>query len=101
MLIFEIAEQMTTGDQLHNALKRLALALDQLDAAAERRLKTAERRSDMQEEFAVLQDDRARLAVELDGAVARSQSLELANNEVARRLAKARETIEEMMSNVM
>ncbi|MEI9914753.1 MAG: DUF4164 family protein [Methylovirgula sp.] len=55
----------------------------------------------MEEEFAVLQDDRARLAVELDGAVARSQSLELANNEVARRLAKARETIEEMISHVV
>jgi hypothetical protein len=88
---------MTTGDPLTSALKRLALALDQLEAAAERRLKTAERRSDIEEEFAVLQDDRARLAVELDGAVARSQSLELANNEVARRLARAREAIEEVM----
>ena len=68
---------------------------------SERRLKAAEQRSDVEEEFAVLQDDRARLAVELDGAVARSQSLELANNEVARRLAKARETIEEMMSHVV
>lgn len=61
----------------------------------------AAQRSDIEEEFAVLQDDRARLAVELDGAVARSQSLELANNEVARRLAKAREAIEEMMSHVV
>ena len=31
-------------------------------------------------------DDRSRLAVELDGAVARARSLELANGEVARRL---------------
>lgn len=92
---------MTTGNRLDNALKRLAVALDQLEAASERRLKAAEQRSDTEEEFAVLQDDRARLAVELDGAVARSQSLELANNEVARRLAKARETIEEMMSHVV
>jgi hypothetical protein len=92
---------MTTANRLDNALKRLAVALDQLEAASERRLKAAEQRSDVEEEFAVLQDDRARLAVELDGAVARSQSLELANNEVARRLAKARETIEEMMSHVV
>jgi chromosome segregation ATPase len=92
---------MTSNDHFNTALRRLALALDQLEAAAERRLKTAERRSDIEEEFAVLQDDRARLAVELDGAVARSQSLELANNEVAHRLAKAREAIEEMMSNVV
>ncbi|MGP8231165.1 MAG: DUF4164 family protein [Methylovirgula sp.] len=92
---------MTTANRLDNALKRLAVALDQLEAASERRLKVAERRGDVEEEFAVLQDDRARLAVELDGAVARSQSLELANNEVARRLAKAREAIEEMMSHVV
>ncbi len=92
---------MTTANRLDNALKQLAVALDQLEAASERRLKAAEQRSDVEEEFAVLQDNRARLAVELDGAVARSQSLELANNEVARRLAKARETIEEMMSHVV
>ncbi|QAY95862.1 hypothetical protein CWB41_09055 [Methylovirgula ligni] len=92
---------MTTANRLDNALKRLAVALDQLEAASERRLKVAEQRSDVEEEFAVLQDDRARLAVELDGAVARTQSLELANNEVARRLAKAREAIEEMMSHVV
>ncbi len=92
---------MTTANRLDNALKQLAVALDQLEAASERRLKAAEQRSDVEEEFAVLQDDRARLAVELDGAVARTQSLELANNEVARRLAKAREVIEEMMSHVV
>lgn len=83
---------MTITNRLNSALKRLAVALDQLEAAAERRSKMAEQRSDIEEEFAVLQDDRARLAVELDGAVARSQSLELANNEVARRLAKAKQS---------
>jgi chromosome segregation ATPase len=92
---------MTSANRLDNALKRLAVALDQLEGAAERRSKMAEQRGDIEEEFAVLQDDRARLAVELDGAVARSQSLELANNEVARRLAKAREAIKEMMSHVV
>lgn len=92
---------MTSGNRLDQALKRLTVALDQLEAATERRLKTAAQRTDIEEEFAVLQDDRARLAVELDGAVARSQSLELANNEVARRLAKARETIKEMISHVV
>ncbi len=92
---------MTDANRLDHALKRLAVALDQLEAATERRLKTAAQRTDIEEEFAVLQDDRARLAVELDGAVARSQSLELANNEVARRLAKARESIEEMISHVV
>jgi hypothetical protein len=36
-----------------------------------------------------MQDDRSRLAVELDGAIARAKSLELANDEVARRLTAA------------
>jgi len=85
---------------LKAALKGLVAALDQLEAACERRLQAEAERNDIEEEFAVLQDDRARLAVELDGAVARSQSLELANNEVARRLAKARVAIKEMMSHV-
>jgi chromosome segregation ATPase len=92
---------MTSGNRLDQALRRLTVALDHLEAATERRLTTAAQRTDIEEEFAVLQDDRARLAIELDGAVARSQSLELANNEVARRLAKARETIEEMISHVV
>jgi len=91
---------MSTPSRLSSALKSLVAALDQLEAACERRLEADAERNDAEEEFAVLQDDRARLAVELDGAVARSQSLELANNEVARRLAKARLTIKAMMSNV-
>jgi NAD-dependent DNA ligase len=91
---------MSTPPRLKAALKSLVTALDQLEAACERHMHAAAQRDDIEEEFAVLQDDRARLAVELDGAVARSQSLELANNEVARRLAKARLAIKEMMSNV-
>ncbi|HLH11722.1 MAG TPA: DUF4164 family protein [Methylovirgula sp.] len=91
---------MSTPARLKAALNSLFAALDQLEAACERRLQAETERDDIEEEFAVLQDDRARLAVELDGAVARSQSLELANNEVARRLAKARLAIKEMMSHV-
>jgi hypothetical protein len=91
---------MSTPARLKTALKNLGAALDHLEAACERRLQAEVERNDIEEEFAVLQDDRARLAVELDGAVARSQSLELANNEVAHRLAKARRAIKEMMSHV-
>jgi chromosome segregation ATPase len=94
---FWITQRMSTPARLKSALKGLVAALDQLEAACERRLKADAERNDIEEEFAVLQDDRARLAVELDGAVARSQSLELANHEVARRLAKARQTIKAMM----
>ncbi len=81
------------------ALKRLANALDQLEAACERRLEADAERSNLEEEFAVLQDDRTQLGVELDAAVTRSKSLELANDEVARRLQKASATLRTMLSS--
>ncbi|MGH6794693.1 MAG: DUF4164 family protein [Methylocella sp.] len=80
-------------ERLDAALKRLAAALDRLDAASERRGKADALRANLEDELAVMQDDRSRLAVELDGAIARSKSLELANREVARRLNGAREEI--------
>ena len=41
-----------------------------------------------------MQDDRSRLAVELDAAVDRSRALESANAEAAKRLAHAAQAIE-------
>jgi hypothetical protein len=73
-------------EPLDTALKRLTAALDRLDAASERRAKSDALRTNLEDGLAVMQDDRLRLAVELDGAIARSKSLELANDEVARRL---------------
>jgi putative heme degradation protein len=80
------SRQMTTPARLETALKRLAAALDQLEAAAERRAQADAGRANLEEEFAVMQDDRTRLAVELDGVLGRSSTLELANDQVARRL---------------
>lgn len=71
------------------ALRRLAIALDRLEAASERHAKARAARANLEEELAVMQDDRARLAVELDGAMARVRALELANEEALRRLACA------------
>ena len=75
--------------RLDSALKRLAAALDQLEAAEERRSHAHAERNNLEEEIAILQDDRA---------VARSQSLELANSEVSRRLQKASSTIRAVLS---
>jgi chromosome segregation ATPase len=86
--------------RIEAALKRLATALDQLEAACERRLEADAERNNLEEEFAVLQDDRTQLGVELDAAVTRSKSLELANDEVARRLQKATATLRAMLSHV-
>jgi chromosome segregation ATPase len=87
-------------DRLDAALKRLAAALDRLEAASERRAKADATRANLEEELAVLQDDRSRLAVELDGAIARSKYLELANEEVSRRLNQANAEIRAVLNEI-
>lgn len=77
---------MDSAERCDTALKRLSAALEKLEAATERRMRAEALRSNLEEELAVMQDDRSRLAVELDGALARSISLETANEEATRRL---------------
>lgn len=77
------------ADPLEPSLKRLRAAIDLLEGAVERRVRQEGAQSDALEELALMQDDRARLAVELDGALDRNRSLLGANNEAAKRLARA------------
>ncbi len=77
------------ADPLDAALARLLSALATLEAAAGRKREADLVRSDLDEAFAAMQDDRARLARDLDAALARGQRLEAANDEVARRLEAA------------
>ena len=79
----------TSMDSLEISLKRLASAVDALEWATDMRMRHDEARATTQEEFALMQDDRSRLAVELDAAVDRSRALESANAEAAKRLAHA------------
>lgn len=72
---------MKLPQRLQEALSRLANSLDQLEAAGERRAIADRVRADLEEELAVMQDDRARLAVELDGSLARTRALGLANDD--------------------
>jgi chromosome segregation ATPase len=88
-MIEDAATPTKLPERLDAALTRLAAALDRLDAAGERRAKADALRTNLEDELAVMQDDRSRLAAELDGAIARAESLELANDEVARRLNHA------------
>ncbi|MGC2223288.1 MAG: DUF4164 family protein, partial [Methylocella sp.] len=74
---------------------------DRLDAASDRRAKADALRAHLEDELAVLQDDRSRLAVELDGAIARAKSLELANDEVARKLNDASAEIRGILAEAM
>ena len=87
-------------DSLETSLKRLASAVDALDWATDLRMRHDEARASTQEEFALMQDDRSRLAVELDAAVDRSRALESANAEAAKRLVRAAQTIERVLGGL-
>ena len=84
---------MSIPTALEAALKRLSAALDHLDAAADRRARADSARGDLEDELTIMQDDRSRLAMELGGALARSESLDLAHREAERRLERAGATI--------
>ncbi len=87
----------TSMDSLEISLKRLASAVEALEWATDLRMRHDEARATTQEEFALMQDDRSRLAVELDAAVDRSRALESANSEAAKRLAHAAQAIERVL----
>ena len=87
-------------DSLETSLKRLASAVAALEWATDLRMRHDEARASTQEEFALMQDDRSRLAVELDAAVDRSRTLESANAEAAKRLARAAQTVERVLGRL-
>jgi len=76
-------------------------AIDLLEAALERRARRDASRGDADEELALMQDDRARLAVELDGALDRGRALEAANAEAAKRLARASAALDELIESAI
>jgi hypothetical protein len=86
------------ADRAEPSVERLRAAIDALEAAAEGRIGGEARRSDAEEELAIMQDDRARLAVELDAALAGHRALVAANTAAAERVAKARAAVEAMLA---
>lgn len=90
---------MSETNSIEIAGRRLALALDALEAAAERRREADRGAAALANQVHALGDDRARLAGELDQATARSRALETANREVADRIAKAIEAIRSVLSD--
>jgi len=90
----------TSMESLEISLKRVASAVEALEWATDLRMRHDEARATTQEEFALMQDDRSRLAVELDAAVDRSRALESANAEAAKRLARAAQTVERVLGRL-
>lgn len=81
------------SDSIAAASRRLALALDGLEAAVERRREADLGEEALASQVQALGTDRSRLAAELDLTVAHSKRLETANREIARRLDLAIESI--------
>jgi hypothetical protein len=89
---------MSEPNAIDAASKRLALALDALAAAVERRRDADRGEETLADQLHALGTDRSRLASELDAAAARARSLETANREVARRLDAAIDTIRSVLA---
>jgi chromosome segregation ATPase len=87
----------TAAQPLDASLKRLRAAVDSLESAIERRTRLDASRTDAADEFALMQDDRARLATELDAALDRCKALETANDGAGKRIASASATIENVL----
>jgi uncharacterized protein YicC (UPF0701 family) len=74
---------------LDDAMKRLDGSLSLLEASVSRRLEAERRRGSLETELQLMQDDRTRLAVELDGALTRLHRFEAATDDVSRRVRQA------------
>ena len=83
--------------ELDQALRRLGAAIGQLDTALGRHFDVDARRSDLETELQLMQDDRARLAVELESATARLNRVENAADHVGRRVHGAIATLTEIL----
>jgi chromosome segregation ATPase len=84
---------MSDASAIEAATRRLALALDALEAALERRRDADRGEETLGAQLQALGADRSRLAADLDAHVARVRALESTNREVARRLDVAIDTI--------
>jgi hypothetical protein len=90
---------MTEESAIDNAVKRLALALDALDAAVERRREADRSEQALAAQVQALGLDRNRLAHSLDGETARARKLEAANREIAGRLDTAIASIQSVLDS--
>ena len=88
---------MTEQSSIDAAVKRLALALDGLDAAVERRREADRAEQELASQVQALGLDRTKLAAALDGETARSRQLEASNREVAARLDTAIASIQSVL----
>jgi hypothetical protein len=90
---------MTEPGVIEAASKRLALALDALAAAVERRGEADRGEEMLSAQLHALGTDRSRLASELDAIAAHARVLETTNRQVAQRLDAAIDAIRSVLSS--
>jgi hypothetical protein len=88
---------LTDQTAMETATRRLAHALELLEAAIDRRLEMERNDARLSEQLYALGTDRSRLAAELDAQLAHSRRLEAANREIARRLDAAMSNIRSVL----
>ena len=81
------------------ATRRLMLALDALEAAAERRRDADRDENELASRIQALGADRSRLADELDGSLVKTRRLERTNREIAEKLDIAIGTIRAVLDS--
>jgi hypothetical protein len=80
------------------ATRRLMVALDALEAAAERRRDADRDENELASRIQALGADRSRLADELDGSLVKTRRLERTNREIAEKLDAAIGTIRTVLA---
>lgn len=91
---------MDLSDPLRRALERLDVAVRALEGAAERRAAADAARADAGAAQLVFRDEHARLAAELDAALARNAALERVTDEVAARVERAGEAVRSALAGL-
>jgi hypothetical protein len=84
---------MAAADESRDVIARLDAALTALETAVARVAGADKVRADLAETLAVMDDDRQRLASDLDAALSRAQTLAAANEAVAMRLERLGATL--------
>ena len=88
---------MPEPSAVDTAVKRLALAIDALDAAVERRRDADRNEEGLAQQLHALGIDRTRLAEALDSETAQTRQLTEANREIAERIEAAMSSIQSVL----
>lgn len=90
---------MSDPNAVEAATRRLAKALEALEAAVERRREADQTERQLVAQLQAMGGDRSRLAAELDAAAARATRQDATNREIGRRLDVAIETVRAVIDN--